>query len=224
MSDSSYDETIELQWKGLVEKTKSKYNACNYALAVVDVSGSMIGLPMSVAISLGAMLAECIEGPFKNKIITFSNTPSFVDITADTLKDKVKKIAESNWQMNTNLVKTFELILNFAKIFSVPESQMPKTIYIFSDMQFDQAAGDNTNLEYIDRLYIKNEYTRPNIVFWNLRGNTIDFPANITTPRTALVSGFSQSLFNIITDGEALDPLNLVYKILDSERYKNVII
>ena len=47
-----YDETIELQWNTLLEKLR-KIPSMGSSMAVVDVSGSMNGTPMDVAVALG---------------------------------------------------------------------------------------------------------------------------------------------------------------------------
>lgn len=47
-------------------------------ICVVDVSGSMCGVPMEVAISLGLYCADKCNGPFKNRFITFSSRPELV--------------------------------------------------------------------------------------------------------------------------------------------------
>ena len=221
INGGEYDETIELQWKSIVEKTRAKFGNKS-AIAVVDVSGSMTGTPLNVAIALGLLLSECTTDSFASKLITFSSTPELVSIPDGTLQSKVKATMGINWQMSTNLQKTFELLLNFAKIFDVPNDKMPSTVYVFSDMQFDIAVGGSTNFDTIDKLYSNSIYSRPNLVFWNLRGNTVDFPAVSSSSKTALVSGFSQSMMDIFTNGDIIDPYTVMCNVLDSDRYSEI--
>ena len=43
------------------------------------------------------------------------------------------------------LMAAFEQILNHATIMNCTQEQLPKTLIIFSDMQFDQACPDSKN-------------------------------------------------------------------------------
>lgn len=218
------DEVIEQQWKALITDCKRRFVGFKGALSIVDVSGSMSGEPLNVAVSLGLLLSEIVEGPFHHKLITFSSTPMLFDIPGETLKDKVHAISKMNWDMSTNLEGAFNLILDTAKAFRVPAANMPSILYIFSDMQFDTACNDNnrTNFEVIEQKYAAAGYERPIIVFWNLRGNTISFPIEKTVPKTALVSGFSQNLMELFVDGIVPNPYSILRKAIDSERYSRI--
>ena len=39
------------------------------------------------------------------------------------------------------------------------------------------------------------------IIYWNVRPNTVDFPALADTPGVALLAGYSPSLIKIVMDG-----------------------
>lgn len=104
--------------------------------AVCDVSGSMSGTPMEVAIALGLVVAELTEPPFRNKLITFSETPKLHTIRGHTLAERVADVSHMEWGMNTNLLAVFELILQEAT--RNRGSQMVEKLFIFSDMQFDE--------------------------------------------------------------------------------------
>jgi hypothetical protein len=54
-------------------------------MIVCDVSGSMFNFdkklaPIDISISLGILISQCVDDPFKNKVISFHETPSIVDI------------------------------------------------------------------------------------------------------------------------------------------------
>ena len=59
----------------------------------------------------------------------------------------------------------------------------------------------------------------PKIIFWNLRGDTRDFPLKSDTNNTILLSGFSPTLLNSILKGDEITPYLIIRKIIDSERY-----
>ena len=60
---------------------------------------------------------------------------------------------------NTNIQKVFELILAAAKKNSVPQEDLPKKLYIISDMEFDYCVEDAslTNFEYAKKLFAEAE-------------------------------------------------------------------
>lgn len=205
-------------------------------LPVVDVSGSMTGLPMDVAISLGIFLSEHNEGQFKDHFITFSSEPKLKKVKGSTIRNKVLNMQSSEWGMNTNLEKTFDLILKTAINNGLPQEELPESLLIISDMQFDEATGsygfhsvptpDDTFFEKMKHKFEQHGYKLPFLVFWNVGyGNTK--PVVKTTKNTILVSGFSQNIFNSICnldldDLENYTPLKALLEILESDRYKAI--
>lgn len=205
-------------------------------LPVVDVSGSMTGLPMDVAISLGIFLSEHNEGQFKDHFITFSSKPKLKKVKGDTIRNKVLNMQSSEWGMNTNLEKTFDLVLKTAVNNNLPQEELPESLLIISDMQFDEATvsygphsvptPDDTFFEKMKHKFEQHGYKLPFLVFWNVGyGNTK--PVVKTTKNTILVSGFSQNIFNSICDLNLNDlenytPLKALLEILESDRYKAI--
>ena len=64
-------------------------------------------------------------------------------------------------------------------------------------MQFDSAIECDTKImfESIEDMYSKTIYTRPDIIFWNLRSDTTnDFPVSNNQKGVATISGFSPSI------------------------------
>lgn len=225
-------QVVEAQWNDLVKRIKSK-SELNNSLAICDVSGSMHGIPLYVSIALGLLLSEIqdeqymiedkmVFNPYYKKVITFSNNPTFFKVDQDSLKNKIKAISNMEWKMNTDLMKVFKMILDMAVMYSVPKEQMPKTLFIFTDMQFDQANENKLPFDEINEMYKKNNYERPNIVFWNLRSSSGGFPISVDSNNTALVSGFSAELMRIFTNGSNFNPMELIDNILDKYSYASV--
>lgn len=219
-------EIYDLQWKNIVETTKNnlKNKGFKNFISIVDVSGSMDGLPMEVAISLGIILSEISEGFYKNKLITFSEDPLIFNIPSGDIVKKVQSVSDMNWGTNTNLQKVFDLILTEAIKNKISNEDMPKKLFIFSDMQFDIACSSNsrTNFQEIEDKYTKHGYTRPHIIFWNLRANTLDFPVSASCPNTSLVSGFSPSLFKLFIEEGEISPVKMIYNMVNDERYSRI--
>ena len=207
------DETVEAQWNEMITRLKSS-GRLSQSLSIVDVSGSMFGQPIEVAVSLGLVTAEMNEGPFHGRTITFSTSPKWEIVRGDTLRDKVQNLSKAHWDMSTNLEKVFDLILSTAIRSKVAPEHMPKTLFIFSDMQFDQALRrPNTDTLYrmVRRKYLVHNYAMPNVVFWNLRASAhgAQLPITMDEAGTALVSGFSAELLKLFMDGEEMNPMSV---------------
>ncbi len=50
--------------------------------------------------------------------------------------------------MNTNFQKVFDLILEVAVNGNLKEDRMIKRVFVFSDMEFDQASTNNWEIDY----------------------------------------------------------------------------
>jgi hypothetical protein len=222
------EEYLENAWSKLLEMNNNK----SKSICVVDVSGSMYGLPITVAIALGLYCAQTNKDSiFYNKFITFSKTPELLEIKGNTLREQVESIHRANWCMNTNIQAVFDLILNNCK----EKEQCPENIIILSDMQFDSIENNflgknlknkenTTNYDEIQRKYDELGIKRPRLIFWNLRGDTPDFPLASNIPDCILVSGFSKNILSSVIETGTIDPMIYYRKIIDSDRYKRIVI
>lgn len=216
---------LEEQWKQQIEKIDEKSrDALTRTLVVSDVSGSMEGVPMEVSIALGLLISELLPEPWKNHVITFSETPTFHVVKGNTLYEKAQSLLRADWGRSTNIQKVFDLILQKASNAHIPSNQMPQRIIILSDMQFN-SADDNytTNHQAIKDKYTTTGYNMPQIIYWNLRGNTDDVPVKYGENGVILLGGFSVSVLNVLLCGDIPDMWGVVRLILDNERYARVV-
>lgn len=207
-------EVANQQWKALPNYLESNVEKI---LTVSDVSGSMEGLPLDVCVGLTLYLTERLEGVFKNTFITFSDNPELCTVNGDLIH-RVSQLTKANWGMSTDLNAVFRLILDTAVANNVPEQDMPTKILILSDMEFNEASSTKTNFEVIKEMYTSNGYKMPSIVFWNLNGRINNLPAT-QYDNVALVSGFSPVLVKSVLGGETLNPVEVMLKTVDKERY-----
>ncbi|KAI1170983.1 hypothetical protein F4777DRAFT_84667 [Nemania sp. FL0916] len=211
------------QWKTLVQRIQ-KSGTLESSIAVCDVSGSMTyptfrdgTCPMDSAIGLSLLLAEVTAPPFGGHFITFSSQPQMQSIDLSMpLSDKVHRLRTAHWNMNTNLTAVFErLILPMAIRNKLSQEHMVKRVFVFSDMQFDDAEGQYgfpSSFERIQRSYRDAGYEMPQLIFWNLAGGRAGYgvgtDGNPTAPKpviadeigTAIVSGYSQSMLKVFLD------------------------
>jgi len=215
-----YSKTLESLWNQLPDYTQNKN-----AIVVADTSGSMSGDPMAVSISLALYFAERNKGQFKDYFISFSEQPKLHKIQGENLIDKMNSI-ELGDVSNTNIQAIFDLILNTGIQNNIPQEEIPKIIYIISDMEFDNATGgygkDNTNHEVIKNKYKQSGYNMPSIVFWNVNSSGENLPAQNQEQNVTLVSGFSPVIFKMAVENKS--PIEIMLETINSERYKNIII
>ena len=181
------------------ENLKDYYNGREEnGIAIVDTSGSMHGQPLNAAVSMGAYIAERGKGPFKNHFITFSSDPELVKFKGVDIYDKFQRAKSANWGNSTNIEATFEMLLNTALQNHVPACDMPKTLYIFSDMEFNgcMSCGPRIHggwsctssnslrsenevkslLEVIAQRWATMGYELPRVIFWNETQEMTTFP------------------------------------------------
>lgn len=214
------DETLEQLWRNLPDYCDGKNAIC-----VVDVSGSMLNpmlRPMCTAVSLGIYFAERNNSTFKGKYITFSESPAIQSIDKDaSLLDNVKKVMHSNWGMNTDILRVFDLILDSAVSADLKQSDMPETVYIISDMEFDEACDiKKTTFVNIKTKYKKAGYECPQLVFWNVASRNDSVPVRKHTSGTTLVSGLSPIVFKYAVEGK--NPEEFMMEVLSSTRYERL--
>ena len=211
--------SLDATWRALADYTQDEN-----ALVVADGSGSMYWggkpMPAAVAQSLAIYFAEHNRGAFRNHFITFSMNPRLVEIKGRDIVDKARYCETFNECANTNIQKVFELVLNAAVRNRVAQKDLPSTIYIISDMEFDScAAGASlTNFEYAAKLFRQAGYRLPNVVFWNVSSRNQQQPVTMNEQGVALVSGCSPRIFSMVMEG-SLDPFTFMLSVIDTERY-----
>lgn len=231
-TDSS-DEVNRLALQKYWDNLPNYYgNKKENGIAVVDVSGSMSGQPMEVAVSMGAYIAEKAHGPFANHFITFSTQPELIKFEGIDVVDKFKRCVRADWGMNTDLKAVFDMLFDTAVKNHIKQEDMPERIYIFSDMQFDRcvSVGNSwysyasqfeidTMMEVEKKRWARYGYKLPSVVFWNVNAA---FKNNIPAigEGFSYVSGFSPVMIETILSGK--DGIDLMLEKLNSERYKMI--
>lgn len=221
---------INKYWDNLTDY----FNGATFnALAMVDTSGSMLGTPMNVAVSLGLYCAEKAGGPFAGNYISFSTRPQLIACEGVDFCDKVTRIVATNLCETTNIEAAFDLLLDTATLNNVPQSDMPENIIVISDMEFNAATGHgywgghgngsaltvdtaDTVMETIAKKWIAAGYELPHLIFWNVNSHQENIPM-IGNGYVSYVSGFSPSIFQSIMTGKT--GYDLMMDALNKERY-----
>lgn len=230
--------TLEALWEAL----PNTVNDCGNTIVVADGSGSMNCTvdnssrvtALEVANALAIYFAERSSGQFKDKYITFSGRPQFVDFSkATSLHDKLQIALMHNECANTNIEKVFDLIMTTAVNNKMSQEDLPKNVLIISDTEFDNCAtcgqGGSFSVnrptkrlfEVIAQKYAQAGYQLPRLVFWNVNSRTGTIPVKENDLGVALVSGFSVNIAKMVMSGKT-DPFECLLETLNSERYAPV--
>jgi len=222
---------VEAQWISLPD-----YMADNEhrILPMCDVSGSMTCgygmasantslVPMDISVSLGIYISERNVGPFKDAFLTFSGEPQLQVLTG-SFYERCRQLERAHWAMNTNIEAAFASVLETANRHSVPVEEMPDTILIISDMQFDRCTQypDNSAMDMIRRKYAQSGYVVPQIVFWNVNARVGKMPVQVNDQGVGIVSGCSPAILTSILSGENITPVDLMMTTVNSERYQPI--
>ena len=193
-------------------------------IPLIDTSGSMgmaqLGSSLSaldVAVSLGIYMAERNTSVFKDHWINFSTNPQFYTLKGNTIREKIDNLDYRNWHGSTNLEKAFRLILDTAIKNNVPQDEMPKTLVILSDMEFNSFQGGQVDTA-IEDLFQNAGYKRPDIVWWNIAQRSAKSPVRAHSKGMSLVSGFSPSVAETVL-GNSTTPYEMMLKVIMKEKY-----
>ncbi|GLU06271.1 hypothetical protein SLE2022_233180 [Rubroshorea leprosula] len=227
LNNADSGEVAELQWKRMVDDLLKKGKLTN-CMAICDVSGSMMGDPMEVSVALGVLVSELSSEPWKGKLITFSANPQLQTVQGKDLKAKTSFVRRMEWGMNTNFQRVFDLILDVAVSGNLKPEQMIKRLFVFSDMEFDQASRNPWETDYrvIVRKFTEKGYGAaiPQIVFWNLRDSRAT-PVTATQNGVAMVSGFSKNLLKVFLDNDGeINPESIMQEAISGEEYQKLVV
>lgn len=224
-------DVLEAQWRKIVtnvrdvaaaevdgsDKTKTPVNL-GRLVALVDVSGSMSGEPMQVAIALGLLVAQLAAPEFANRVLTFETCPQWHQIDPGAnIVAKVRSLQSARWGGSTNFEAALECILQACVDHKLQPDDVPDLI-VFSDIQFEKASdyrADSWETQHSRLLRRFKEtglavcgqaWTAPNVTYWNLRGNTKGgYMAEANKPGVRLLSGFSPALLRFVLEGDELE-------------------
>lgn len=230
-----YDQSLEAYWKNLKPCVGLKDT-----IVVRDGSGSMtctVGGTQTTAMDISTALAiycsQFLEGSFKDKFITFSSQAHLIDLSGcGSLKSKLERTYREGDCSNTNIQNVFELILKTAWESGMKPEEMPSTVLVISDMEFDPSsdsrsywncgmnAGSNV-FKVMDQKFRAAGYKLPKLAFWNVNSRTGTIPCKFNENGVLLISGFSQNVLSMVMNGKT-DPYDALIEELNKERYASI--
>lgn len=240
----AFDRTAELMWQNLKQVEVPEGKSC---IVVRDDSGSMTVKvsketsmsALEVATALSLYCAERLHGEFKDKFISFSATPKFMDVSKlDTLHDRLRYAYEHSEVSNTDVKAVFDLLLKTALKNNMSQADIPGTVLLISDMEFDDGTsmygwGDTRHayegkpnkalFEEIREQWKAAGYEMPVLAFWNLNTQRAVVPT-IDDRGVVLLSGFTTDNLDMVMNGDLAEftPAKQLEMVLSKPRYDAV--
>lgn len=235
-------ELTEYKWKLLLdyidikmEETIDSMNSSNKTFAkgniicCPDVSGSMSmtsygtepNRPIDLAVSLSIFCSQLASEYYRNKIMTFSQNPTIVQLDENaSLEDKFKAVESGIWDMNTNYERLHQCLIQLCVKHSVPEEELP-VLVIFTDGHFDSMVSTESNIDIAHDIVIKmwnaSGYSRvPLMVYWNLNANNSAIQTYSNSKGIISLSGPSPNNIKYILYGESAEDIT-ESQIIDGE-------
>lgn len=213
------EQILQAQWDALPNYVEEGTNA----IVIADTSGSMSGRPICTALGLAIYFAQRNVGAYHNLFMTFSSNPRYQKIQGKTLKQIFSNLNYNGWSMSTNCEAAFNLILDTAIKNNVPVNEMPKSLIIISDMEFDYCG--NREWTFYDKMrakFAQYGYEIPTIIFWQADSRHDVFHADKNRKGVILVSGQSAGTFKNLIGAIGMTSMEFMLKTILSNRYEPV--
>ena len=193
-----------LQWESMLELLGDLGDM----VPMIDLSGSMAGIPMDAAMGIG--LAVASKSRLGKRAMTFSTSPNWMnfDTCANTLSEMMCLMYQyrNDWGGSTNFTAALNMILDKCVELKLPAADVANIkLLVLSDMQIDSYGNEqvtDTMWDNITQRYaeagmkaVGEPYKPGHIIFWNLK-HTGGFPTLSTTPNTTMFAGFSPVILN----------------------------
>jgi hypothetical protein len=180
--------------------------------------------PMDISVSIGLYTAGKQTGDFAGMWVGFSNVPRMNKLNGPlTLSNMYQQLDFADAYGGTNIEATFDLVLNHAIRYNVPQADLPNMILVVSDMEFNPQRAGLSDLAYNNAKskFAAHGYDLPKVVFWHVNGRADNSPVKEDQNGTAMVSGFSPAIFKSILSNklETFSPYNVMLETLNDKRY-----
>lgn len=232
--DADLCRTAEELWKALPNYLADFDAADQRYLVMADTSGSMFtesrNPAIATSVGLAIYFAERTTGYFANHFLTFTSAPRLVEIPANySLAAKLRTVLKNEYVgYSTNLDGAFKAVLDAAVKHHLPQSELPTSILVISDMEIDIAVNDydesTPNFSFTERWadkFAAAGYQMPNIVYWNVEARHNTFHAT-KDDNVRFVSGKSAATFTTLCKTNGMTAIETMLTALLDPRYEQI--
>jgi hypothetical protein len=222
-------DTINSQFKGLVETAKQGANTNTSLIVVRDTSSSMTseaagtGLSSySIGKALALFFSEMLpEGKFANSFIEFNTKATLHQWKGTTPVEKFLNDRSESYG-STNFMGVIDLFINILRQ-GVSESEFPSGIICISDGAFNKTDFNDTNVNTAKHTLLGAGFSKEFVdnfkfVFWDIPNGYYEHPKNSTkfetygnVPNVYYFGGYDGSIVSFLTGNdikEAKTPTN----------------
>lgn len=214
---------LDAEWRSLPD-----FSVRRNAIAVINGSDNMFyqkegfPSPISIAVSLGIYLSERCTGRFKDHFIPFSKKPRLVKIKGKDIIEKTDFCTAYNEGAQVSLCEVFRTVLQTAIQEELPAPELPETVYIISNTEFEQSVSCNRTLfDDMRALYGIHGYKLPSVVYWNVSAENEKYPIIKNEQGVTLVSGSDPLVFGEMLS-QNIKPRSIMEIVLGNERYRRI--
>jgi hypothetical protein len=225
---------------------------CDFSGSMMS-AGSTKDTPFWVSMAMGLLISELTTEEFKDTFLTFDSNPTLHTVNGQTIFERVASIGDVGQGLSTDFQKAMDLVLATLKAKRCRPGQEPRDLIVITDMAWDQACASNQTSAYTGHSYrnvvktgawqthiqmIREAFRRagedmwgegngfqpPRIVIWNVAATSKDFHAKSDEEGVIMLSGWSPSLFKVLTsEGARLQtPMEALRMQLDDPRYNPI--
>ena len=207
--------------------------------------------PYWVSMAMGLLISELTSDEFKDKFLSFDSNPQWHNLPKGDIFKRFASIGNIGQGLSTDFQKALDQVLATLKAKRVRPGEEPKDLIVITDMNFDAACGSHATSFYTGNRYrhvVKTDtwqthiqmareafkragedmwgvpWTPPRIVIWNVAATSKDFHAQKDEEGVIHLSGWSPSLFKVLTEegAKVQTPMDALRVILDADRYEPV--
>ncbi|KAL3580430.1 hypothetical protein D5086_018265 [Populus alba] len=140
LRDKSSSMVAESKWESLVNYLKKKGSLKN-CLAVYGISRDMTKMQKDICVSMGLLVSELSEEPWKGKIVSFGDDPKIRMIQGSNLPAKIEFMRQLDYCKVENIKRVLDQIFEFALAEKISQEKMPQKIFVFTDMGLQQVSA-----------------------------------------------------------------------------------
>ncbi|GJM91803.1 hypothetical protein PR202_ga08215 [Eleusine coracana subsp. coracana] len=234
--------------------TKGLFSNCLVIFDSVMRKGPNIDKLIRVGLGLSALISGLSQQglPWGNRVFAFRGDvqfhvlpflPQTQPLTPESLTHTLNTINNIQCTVRFNLTPIFEWILSMAVAQDIKETDMVKTIFVFTNKEFDETSVPTIrgkpspeematrkpfpwHHEYVQlrRKFKAEGYANvfPQVVFWNLQGQ---HSAAFTTTDDGIMKlkGYSDAFLRIFLDlGGVVEPEDEMYASISSAKYQDL--
>ena len=231
---------------------KNSIVMCDFS-GSMQSAGEAKDTPYWVSMAMGLLMSEVTSDDFKDTFLTFDSSPTWHTLPKGDIFTRLASITTIGQGTSTDFQKAMDLVLETLKAKRVRYGNEPSDLIVVTDMGWDAACGSNERSLYTDNSYrhvVKTDpwqthiqmiqeafrragedmwgeegaWTAPRIVIWNVAASTSDFHAQANEDSVIMLSGWSPSVFKVLTTEGARvqNPLEGIRAQLDDTRYDAV--